>query len=352
MKKPVRVLVCSFCCLMFGVTTLMAAPYLEMSTSCEGRQSNSTNRIKIIGWNGQSRQAYSERVYDFRVECNGSSQHIMDLFLSAASSDRYKKKGGTLYKHTRDQSKSVKVRDRECRTVYEDDWCARTPDELYKICRGNGLCEIEFSAYRCKRPRERCRSAKYETRYVPVWEPFPTGYAPLPSGARIVEVSEQRPQVATVPQPKAATTPQLPTKTPSNGGPGVGTLLLIIAAGAAVFLFVRRQRPAVSGEQHSPGGGNQHRDESSYFEDQTQAPQSDEAEKEMPSDELPQSRAQAYALLNIDEETTPEVANRIYRAMAQAWHVDLATDEADRELREKKMKQLNAAKEYILGKRT
>ena len=70
------------------------------------------------------------------------------------------------------------------------------------------------------------------------------------------------------------------------------------------------------------------------------------------SDEVPQSRAQAYALLNIDEDTQPEVANRIYRAMAQAWHVDLATDEADRERREKKMKQLNAAKEYIMGKRT
>ena len=108
----------------------------------------------------------------------------------------------------------------------------------------------------------------------------------------------------------------------------------------------------MSGEQHSPGGGNQHRAESEYFEDQPEAPQSDKAEKEMPSDELPQSRAQAYALLNIDEETTPEVANKIYRAMAQAWHVDRATDEADRKRREKKMKQLNAAKEYILGKRT
>lgn len=351
MKKPAGILVCSFCCLMFGVTALMAAPFLEISASCEGRQSNSTQRFKIIGWNGQSRRVFSERVYDFRLDCNGSSRHIMDLFLSAASSDRYQKKGGTLYKHTRDERKSVMVRDEECKTEYVDDYCARTPAQLFEICKGDPLCEIEHSAYDCKRPRQRCRRAQYETRHVPVWEPFPTGYAPLPFGSRIVEVSEQRPQVGTAQQPKAATAPQLPTS-PSNGGPGFGTILLIFAAGAALFLFVRRHRPAVSWGQHSPSGGNQHRDESSYFEDQTQPPQGDEAEKEKPSDELPQSRAEAYALLNIGEETTPEVANRIYRAMAQAWHEDLATDETDRARREKKMKQLNAAKEYIMGKRT
>jgi len=69
------------------------------------------------------------------------------------------------------------------------------------------------------------------------------------------------------------------------------------------------------------------------------------------ADDLPTSRQEACMLLNISEDTPLEVANKFYRTMAEAWHEDRATDEEDRQSREKKMKQLNAAKEYIEGKR-
>jgi len=136
---------------------LANTPYLHYSTSC-GQAANVNDLHKVLGWNGTKRRAFSTDVYDFSIECNGSRRPTIDLFLSSIDNKRYELRAGTLYKHTGDVNQYVRIPEAErgCRTVHDNDWCSRTPDELYKICRGDGLCEIEFSAYRCKKPRRQC----------------------------------------------------------------------------------------------------------------------------------------------------------------------------------------------------
>lgn len=351
MEKQTNLFFTTLCCLLFCSPAAMAAPYLEFT----GVNCGDTNHHKIVNWNGRKAFAFSSDAYDFSIECNGSTRRIIDLFLSTANADRYQKRGGTLYKHTRDERKQVMVRDEQCHTVYEDDYCARTPDQLFQICRGDQLCEIEHSAYRCQRPRQRCRRAEYETRYEPVWEPFPVGHAPLPNGARIIEVAER--QTATVP----VTQPRPPS---SGDGFRAGLLLLLICVGGfAFYWFNRKPKPAPSW-QYSAGGGPRFEDVfedvGDGFEDRSSArqdeprfeePEDEELEPAPDPDDIPRSRAEALALLNIDENTAPDVAKEIYRAMVKAWHESKITNEADRERYEKKMKQLNVAKDYIFGKR-
>ncbi len=68
-------------------------------------------------------------------------------------------------------------------------------------------------------------------------------------------------------------------------------------------------------------------------------------------EDLPRTLEEACALLNVTLDTPRDEVNRIYTAMARVWHPDKATGEADRERREAKMKRLNAAREFILGRR-
>ena len=464
MGSAVKLLISTICCLIIGVASLAAAPYLEMSGSCDGGYSNSTNRFKIIGWNGRNKQALSERVYDFSVECNGASKHIMELFLASASSGRYRKEGFTLFKQEGTRRKSVKVRDSGCKLVPERKRTYPSDAEARAACRGVPTpmaCELEYQGQDrwITVQVERCWRAQYESRDVPVWKPFPSGYAPLPPGVRMVQVSERQ-STSTSAQAKRSRS-QSPTS--SEDGSGFGAFMvfgLLAGVGAAIFLKVSNaplsnrisavrqsiarqyqgfgsdipaedfRRPAdglvrkqledelaehnstlsalkESRELHQKAsalvidleqlcgklnykkmdgqiesakevlkskvllsllkGKDWHgfRDnvvsltealhghiahiQSLNTEDRHSGKQ---GSKRPSDDELPTSRQEAYRLLNISEDTPREVANKTYRALAKKWHFDKATDEVDWQRRDKKMKQLNAAKEYILGKRT
>ena len=211
-----RYLICTFVFLLgFSGSSHAASYVLETSGSCNG--------AAISGWDGNSRYAFSTRVYDFSVDCGGYRQHIMDVFLAGADPNRYRKNGGTLYKHTGDENKSVMVRDRQCTMVperVEVDPPASNPC-YYDIMHPD--CDPSRRYYET-RMVERCTRAQYENRYVPRWEPFPTGYSPLPQGARIV---------------KAAATGAIGVAPGSSGDDSnIGTIILgVIVLGLAAFLW-------------------------------------------------------------------------------------------------------------------
>jgi hypothetical protein len=174
-----------FYLLSLGGVSHAASYSLEMSQPCNG---DTGGRYPITGWNGDSRRAFSTRVYDFNVDCGGYRQHIMDVFLSTVDPNRYQRRGGTLYKHTGDERKSVMVRDRNCQLVPETvevDPPSSNPC-YYDIMHPD--CDPSRKYYETRMVR-RCSRAQYETRYVAKWEPFPTGYSPLPQGARIVKAA-------------------------------------------------------------------------------------------------------------------------------------------------------------------
>ena len=93
---------------------LTAAPYLEMSRSCDGERLDSKKRLAINDWNGKSKRIHSEKVFDFSVDCKGEEKHVLELFLGSLASNRiaskrYKEEDGTLYKHTRDEIKYLPI---------------------------------------------------------------------------------------------------------------------------------------------------------------------------------------------------------------------------------------------------
>ena len=182
---------------------------LEMNQDCFGRQTREAIKYPISNWDGESRRAHSETIYEFTVLCGGTPTALPRVFSQTAGSSRYRLRGATLYMHVRDERRQMPLSDAErgCRMETRVEGCARTPDELYQICRGNGLCEIEHSAYRCTRQEKVCSRPRTELRYVPVWEPFPVGYAPLPGGARIVELETPRPQVRPTQAPAPSSIP-------------------------------------------------------------------------------------------------------------------------------------------------
>ena len=233
------------------------------------------------------------------------------------------------------------------------------------------MCKIEHSAYRCKKSLRECERPRNEYRYVPKWEPFPFGYAPLPKGARIVNVRSRKvAQATSTPKPPAFSDvgPTGSIGSPDTG-PGIGTFLFfaLLLGGGAYFYFNGLGAPPPHGykafaESRLGGrfnfGGSQREEERShdYSHSRTDHQEKNEYTQKSAFDpasgDLPTSREEAYTLLNIDADTPIEVANKIYWAMAKAWHVDGATGEEDRKRREIKMKQLNAAKEFLTGKRS
>lgn len=241
--------------LLFSIASMILASnagfagtaFLEMTRGCDGVRLGETRRFPITDWDGRSKQGFSQTVYDFRIDCDGTRQSIMDVFLASIDDKRYEKRGNTLYKHTRDQSKRVLIPDSErgCRFVEDLESCTRTPDELYKICGGNERCSIKFLNYRCTKTNRECIRPRSEYRYVPYWEPFLTGYAPLPSGARLIEVAETPPapparNVSVAPAPPAPPAPRTTgtTSTTEAGGFGVGTFLfLVVVIGAGAFFW-------------------------------------------------------------------------------------------------------------------
>lgn len=70
-------------------------------------------------------------------------------------------------------------------------------------------------------------------------------------------------------------------------------------------------------------------------------------------DRIPQTRAEALQMLGIgvSRDATETAMKKIVDGLRLSWHPDLAKDEADRELREYRLKQINAAWDLIQGKR-
>ena len=123
-----------------------SSAYLEMTRGCDGVRLGETKRFPVTDWDGRSNRKFSQTVYDFSMDCDGRRKRIVDVLLASNDDKRYEKRGNNLYKHTRDQSKLMPIPESErgCRMVEETEWRMRTPDELYKICRGDQLCEIDF----------------------------------------------------------------------------------------------------------------------------------------------------------------------------------------------------------------
>lgn len=66
---------------------------------------------------------------------------------------------------------------------------------------------------------------------------------------------------------------------------------------------------------------------------------------------MPQSVQEAYQMLGINDDAAPNVAKKLVDALRMSWHPDFARDEADRQVREARMKQINAAWDLIRTRR-
>lgn len=66
---------------------------------------------------------------------------------------------------------------------------------------------------------------------------------------------------------------------------------------------------------------------------------------------LPRTRAEAYALLGVNPDVSDAVLKKLGDALRMSWHPDHARDEADRVVREERIKQINAALELIKAER-
>lgn len=66
---------------------------------------------------------------------------------------------------------------------------------------------------------------------------------------------------------------------------------------------------------------------------------------------MPQSVQEAYQMLGINDEAAPNVAKKLVDALRMSWHPDFARDENDRQMREARMKQINAAWDLIKNRR-
>ena len=65
----------------------------------------------------------------------------------------------------------------------------------------------------------------------------------------------------------------------------------------------------------------------------------------------PRDKAEAYALLGVNADVNERVLKKLVDALRQSWHPDLARDDADRDRRERRIKQINVAWDVIQGKR-
>lgn len=62
---------------------------------------------------------------------------------------------------------------------------------------------------------------------------------------------------------------------------------------------------------------------------------------------MPQSEAEAFRILGINPDASAIAAKKLVDALRMSWHPDFARDETDREHREERMKQINAAWDLI-----
>ncbi len=66
---------------------------------------------------------------------------------------------------------------------------------------------------------------------------------------------------------------------------------------------------------------------------------------------LPRTASEAYEVLGVNSEVSAGVLKKIVDALRMSWHPDHARDEADRRLREDRIRQINIAWDLINGKR-
>jgi hypothetical protein len=64
---------------------------------------------------------------------------------------------------------------------------------------------------------------------------------------------------------------------------------------------------------------------------------------------LPQTLQEAYDILGLNGDASPNVSKKLVDALRMTWHPDFARDGQDREHREARMKQINAAWDIIKG---
>jgi hypothetical protein len=67
---------------------------------------------------------------------------------------------------------------------------------------------------------------------------------------------------------------------------------------------------------------------------------------------LPKTRAEALEVLNAPADVSETVLKRLVDVQRQSWHPDLCKDDADRLVREERIKQINVAWDLITGKRS
>ena len=372
-----------------------AAAVLETNRGCDGNLHGATQRLEMIGWNGDSRDALGARVYDYGVRCEGDTRDAIDLFLAAERSDRYKREGNTLMRLERTDRQSVKIKDAGCEQVPKQVQRPPPDDEIRETCRNQRMpmaCEIDMLAQKrwVTEMVEECWRAEYEMRDVPVWASFPDNHAPLPRGARIVKVAAKAaPTAASAPVAATGGT-SAPTPVVGQQGSGaswLGTILIAMLAAAGTFYYVQRKTREMLREQvasarsqmggdradygesfrrdefrsdgfgsSSSAGAEQARTHSSereeFSERAGESHQEEKREEERRAPEaMPQTIEEACKLLNVTPDTPPEAIERIYKAMIQAWHPDKAGNDAERNLHELKSKQLNAAKDLLLKKK-
>ncbi len=73
----------------------------------------------------------------------------------------------------------------------------------------------------------------------------------------------------------------------------------------------------------------------------------DQGSRPRESFEIPASTSEAYLLLGINADAAPQVAKKLVDALRMSWHPDFARGEDDRQVREARMKQINAAWDLI-----
>jgi hypothetical protein len=66
---------------------------------------------------------------------------------------------------------------------------------------------------------------------------------------------------------------------------------------------------------------------------------------------IPTTRAEAFEVLGINGSVGEATVKKVVDALRMSWHPDLAQDDADRVMREERIKQINVAMELIAGKR-
>ncbi len=70
------------------------------------------------------------------------------------------------------------------------------------------------------------------------------------------------------------------------------------------------------------------------------------------SEDLPRDKQEAYEVLGANPEASEKILKRLVDALRATWHPDLATNDDDRELRDRRIKQINVAWDLIADKRS